>query len=86
MAKSPHTGQSIVGLSLSPETSPVLSEASSLATPASPGDFVAGDLDVVGDFEGDLARGDFWALPWWWPWWPFGDLLVGGFAGRASSG
>ena len=85
MAKSPHTGQSIVGLSLSPETSPVLSEASSLATPpASPGDFVAGDLDVVGDFEGDLARGDFWALPWW-PW-PFGDLLEGGFAGRASSG
>ena len=82
MAKSPHTGQSIVGLSLSPETSPVLSEASSLATPASPGDFVAGDLDVVGDFEGDLARGDFWALPWW----PLGDLLVGGFAGRASSG
>ena len=55
MAKSPHTGQSIVGLSLSPETSTVLSEASSLATPASPGDFVAGDLDVVGDFEGDLA-------------------------------
>ena len=86
MAKSPHTGQSIVGLSLSPETSPVLSEASSLATcPASPGDFVAGDLDVVGDFDGDLARGDFWALPWW-PCWPFGDLLVGGFAGRASSG
>ena len=85
MAKSPQTGQSIVGLSLSPETS-VLSEASSLATPpASPGDFVAGDLDVVGDFEGDLARGDFWALPWW-PWWPFGDLLEGGFAGRASSG
>ena len=54
MAKSPHTGQSIVGLSLSPETS-VVSAASSAA---SPGDFAAGDFEV-GDFDGDLARGDF---------------------------
>jgi len=77
MAKSPHTGQSIVGLSLSPETS-VDSAASSLD--ASPGDFEAGDFDV-GDFDGDLARGDFCTLLW-----PFGDLLVGGFAGMASSG
>ena len=76
MAKSPQTGQSIVGLSLSPETS-VDSAASSAA---SPGDFAAGDFDV-GDFDGDLARGDFWTFPW-----PFGDLLVGGFAGMASSG
>ena len=76
MAKSPQTGQSIVGLSLSPETS-VVSAASSAA---SPGDFAAGDFEV-GDFDGDLARGDFWALLW-----PFGDLLVGGFAGMASSG
>ena len=76
MAKSPQTGQSIVGLSLSPETS-VDSAASSAA---SPGDFAAGDFDV-GDFDGDLASGDFCTLLW-----PFGDLLVGGFAGTASSG
>lgn len=77
MAKSPHTGQSMVGLSLSPETS-VVSAPSSMA--ASPGDFEAGDFDV-GDFDGDLARGDFCTLLG-----PFGDRLVGGFAGMASSG